>query len=119
MKLHQSRNQRKIAGLFPMLIASLLLMLGPVGCEKTTRISTAAAGHEITAVVSGDHSIDSQTDHGIISSPYGTVTIESSRMKLDDAPWTTIPVKSAVKVKISRGKVLLTAGNITVKRTVN
>ena len=96
-----------------------LLLVTLVACAKSTRISTNAAGHAITAVISGDHSIESHDDHGVITSPYGTVTIEPARIKLDGASWTAIPAGSAVEVRISRGKVSLTAGNVTIKRSQN
>lgn len=103
---------------FRVLPAVLLLFL-LVGCDKSTRISTAAAGHKINAVITGAHSIDTHDDHGVITSPYGTVTIESTRIRLDGGSWTTIPAKSLVEIRISRGKVLLAAGNVSVKRTQN
>lgn len=98
-------------------LPAALLLFTLVGCAKSTRISTKAAGHAITAVISGEHSIESHDDQGVITSPYGTVTIEPARIKLDGASWTPILAGSAVEVRISRGRVSLTAGNVTVKRS--
>jgi hypothetical protein len=105
----------RVAGSF----FALLLIAGLVGCAKATRISTSAAGHEIDLVVSGNHSIESNPVQGVIKSPHGTVTIETNRVRVDNNAWTTIPVRIPVEVHISKGRVLLTAGNVTVKRTVN
>jgi hypothetical protein len=47
------------------------------------------------------------------------VTIEPTRMKVDDADWTAISAGVPVEVKIAKGKVSLTAGSVTIKRTVH
>lgn len=101
------------------ILPAALVLFTLVGCAKTTRISTTAAGHEITAVTTGDHTVDSRDDRGVIQSPYGTVTIESNRVRVDNNAWTAIPEQSPVEVSISRGTVLVTAGRVTVKRTMN
>jgi hypothetical protein len=93
------------------------LMLVITSCMKSTKITANAGGHQIRAVIAGDHSINSQPERGTISSPFGKITIERARVQIDDAPWTTIPEAVPVEVSISKGKVLLTAGSVTVKRT--
>lgn len=95
-----------------------LLMLASTGCTKSTHITTKAGGHQIRAEIVGNHSIDSQPDRGTISSQFGKITIERTRVKFDDAPWTTIPEAAPVKVSISRGKLSLAAGSVTIKRTI-
>jgi hypothetical protein len=100
------------------IVVSFVLLLGMTGCAKSTRISTRAAGHEINAVITGDHSIETQSDQGVISSPFGKVVIERARVKLDDAPWLKIPEDVSVEVKITRSKLWLSAGRVTTSRTI-
>jgi len=95
-----------------------ILMLAVNGCTKSTRVTTSAAGHEINAVIAGNHSIDSQSGQGVITSEFGQITIERTRVKLGDAPWTTIPENVSVEVSISKGKLWLAAGNVTTSRTI-
>jgi len=96
-----------------------LLLLASAGCAKSTHLTTKAGGHEIRADIVGNHSIDTQPERGTISSSYGTVTIERTRVKVDDADWTAIPEGVPVEVSISKGAVRLAAGKVTIKRTVN
>jgi len=96
-----------------------LVMLVIAGCAKSTHLTTKAGGHEIRAEIVGNHSIDTQPERGTISSPYGKITIERARVKFDDSPWTAIPERVPVKVSISKGKLWLAAGSVTVKRTVH
>ena len=98
-------------------LGGLLLVI--TGCTKSTHLTTKAGGHEIRAKIVGNHSIDSQPDQGTISSPYGKITIERARVKFDDSPWTAIPEGVPVEVSISKGKMWLSAGSVTIKRTVN
>jgi PBP1b-binding outer membrane lipoprotein LpoB len=101
-------------------MAALLgLVMLITGCAKSTHVTTKAGGHEIRAEIVGNHSIDTQPDRGTISSSHGTVTIERTRVKVDDADWTTIPEGVPVEVSISKGTVRLAAGKVTIKRTVN
>jgi len=101
------------------MVALLGLVMLITGCAKSTHLTTRAGGHEIRAEIVGNHSIDTQPERGTISSSYGTVTIERTRVKVDDADWTTIPEGVPVEVSISKGTVRLAAGKVTVKRTVN
>ena len=94
------------------------LWLAITGCHQSTRVTTHAAGHEIQAVIAGAHAITSQPDHGTISSPSGKITIEPTRVKLGNAPWTTIPEAVPVEVRMSKGKLWLHAGRVTIKQTV-
>jgi hypothetical protein len=96
-----------------------LLAIGLIGCGKGARISTHAAGHPINVEVTGKHSLESDAERGVIKSAHGTVVIEPTRMRVDDASWTAIEAGIPVEVQIEPGKVLLTAGRVTVKRTVN
>jgi hypothetical protein len=100
-------------------VLAAALIGGLIGCAKSTQISIQAAGHEISVLIAGNHSIESDADRASIRSSYGTVTVESTRMKLDDNPWTTIPADSPVEVRIAKGRVSMKAGNVTVKRTID
>ena len=96
----------------------ILLMLAVTGCTKFTQVKTSAAGHQISATIVGNHSIDSQPSHGTISSPFGNITIERARVKFDENAWTAIPEGVPVKVSISKGKLWLAADRVTIKRTI-
>jgi len=93
------------------------LMLCITGCEKSTHITTNAGGHQIRAVIAGNHSVDGHADRGLISSQYANITIEPTRVKINDAPWTAIPAAASVELSVSKRKAVLTAGPVTVTQT--
>ena len=93
--------------------ATTLLAFVVAGCSKGTHVTTKAAGHEIHAVVSGTHAVDSTADSAVISSEFGAITIERSRLKLGNNKWTKIPEDAEVEVRISKGKLWASAGNVT------
>ena len=99
--------------------ALLSLVMLITGCAKSTYLTTKAGGHEIRAEIVGNHSIDTQPERGTISSPHGIVTIERTRVKVDDADWTAIPEGVPVEVSITKGSVRLAAGKVIIKRTVH
>ena len=103
---------------FTALAMLIVLMLAVTGCNKATHVTTSAAGHQIRAAIEGNHSIESHPNQGVIASPFGKITIERARVQFDDAPWTKIPEGVAVKVSISKHKLFLTAGSVTMKRTI-
>ncbi len=102
-------------------LVAALVVLGLVvaGCAKDTHIVTRMAGHEITAVIQGNHSIATQGPQGKISSQYGKITVERSRVQLDDDGWTKIPEDVPMEVTISRGKIQVTAGPVRITRTTS
>jgi hypothetical protein len=87
------------------------------GCHKSTQIVTSAAGHPITAMVEGTHSVDTQPTGAVIRSEFGKVTIERTRVQLDSVRWTTIPQHVPVRVSISSHKQWLSAGPVTITQT--
>jgi hypothetical protein len=111
-------RQLPICSKFKTSIALIGLLLAITGCMKSTSVTTNAGGHQIRAEIVGNHSIDSQPDQGTISSPFGKITIERTRAKFDDAPWTAIPENVPVRVSIAKGKLWLAAGPVTIKRTI-
>jgi hypothetical protein len=100
------------------LTALISLMLAATGSGKSTHVMTNATGHQINAVIEGDHSIASLPGQGTISSPHGKITVEPSRVKFNDASWTTIPEAVPMEVKISKRTLWLAAGPVTVKQNV-
>ena len=60
--------------------------------------------------------MDTQPERGTISSPFGHITIERTRVKFDDAAWTAIPEGVPVKVNISKGTLWLAAHRSTPPR---
>lgn len=99
------------------LIALAVLATGIVGCTKATRITTNAAGHPVTARIEGSHSIDTQGERGVIVGEYGKVTIERTRMQLNDSPWTKIPENASLELVLSKHKISATTGSITVSHS--
>ncbi len=94
-------------------------MLFAIGCARDTHIVTRMAGHQITAVIQGNHSIESQGPQGKISSQFGRVTIERARVQLDNDGWTKIPEDVPMEVTISRRKIHVTAGSVRITRTTS
>jgi hypothetical protein len=104
----------------PALVAALAVLVWvAVGCAKATHIVTRMAGHQITAVIQGNHSIETQGPQGKISSQFGKITIERARVRLDDDGWTKIPEDVPLEVTISRGKIHVTAGSVRITRTTS
>lgn len=112
------REPRRLVRHVSHIIALGLLMTGIAGCTKTNRITTNAAGHPISARIQGTHSIDTQGDRGVIASEFGKVTIERTRMQVNDSPWTKIPEGVSIEVTLSKGHLSVTTGSITVSHTV-
>ncbi len=98
-------------------LSAVGLLFAMTGCHKSTHIVTSAAGHPITAVVEGNHSVDTQPTGAVIRSQFGKVTIERDRVQFDAARWTTIPEDVPVKISISNHKQWLTAGPVTITQT--
>jgi hypothetical protein len=99
--------------------AFVVLVLAAAGCAKSTHIATRMAGHQITAIIQGNHSIESEGPQGMISSQFGKITVERSRVRLDDDGWTKIPEDVPLEVTISRGKIHVTAGSVRITRTTS
>ena len=109
-------NMNKIPATFGAL-ASLALLLTLTACGKSTLVSTNAAGHAISAELEGNHSIDAQTNRAIISSRFGSVTIEPARVRIDGAPWTRIPKGAPVELSISKHRTRVSAGPVLIVAT--
>jgi hypothetical protein len=98
-------------------VLMLTLLLALSGCHKSTNISTNGAGHAISAVLEGAHSIDTREDRALIAGDFGKITIESARVRLGDGPWTKIPEQVPISVGIFKHKRWVTAGRVSVKET--
>ncbi|MGH7967387.1 MAG: hypothetical protein ACREIC_01535 [Limisphaerales bacterium] len=88
-----------------------------VGCHRSTSISLHSAGHPISVLVEGNHSIDTEATGAVIRTEHGSIWIERTRATLDGSHWIRIPEGVAVRVGISRHKEWLTAGNVSVRQT--
>ena len=97
--------------------ALALQLLAMTGCTKSERITTSAAGHEITLIIKGDHHIESHPSQGIISGDWGRIIIEPTRVQIDQGAWSQIPQNVPMNVSISQWKQTVSAGNVTIKRT--
>ena len=98
-------------------LSALSLLLVLTGCDRSTRISTNAAGHAISAEIVGTHSIDSKTDRAVIDGEFGQITVERARVRLKDGPWTKIPENVPVTVGIARHTRWVTAGGVSIKES--
>ena len=107
----------KIPSTLSRTVLILTLLLALTACSKSTRVSTNAAGHEISAALEGDLSIDSQTDRALIASEFGKIIVEAARVRLGDGPWTKIPERVPVSVGIAKHKRWVTAGGVSIKES--
>ena len=107
----------KISVTFLRTVTLLALLLALSACAKSSKITTKAAGHAITATLEGTHSINTEGDRAVITSEFGKVTIEAARMQIGDSPWTKIPEQVPVSLGISKHKRWVTAGGVSVKES--
>lgn len=98
-----------------LIVLSLLLLL--TGCHRSVRIALHSAGHSITVFVEGDHSIDTSPTGAVIRTQYGDVSVERSRVKLNELDWVAIPADVPVSVGISKHKRWLKAESVTIRQT--
>ena len=94
-------------------------LLAVAGCNRATVVNTQAGGHQIRTIVAGNLSIQSQPESATITTAFGTVTIERTRVRISGAPWNSIPEAVPVELRISKGRIALTAGRVTIKQTIN
>jgi hypothetical protein len=94
-------------------------LLAVSGCGHSTVINTQAGGHQIRAVIAGNHSLNSQPESATITSAFGTVTVERTRVQIGSAPWNKIPEAVPVELSMSKGRIALTAGSVTIKQTIH
>ena len=104
---------------FPLIASFAFASLLVAACDKSPTTTIHAAGHVITAQIAGTPSIDSHPTHAVIGGSGGTVTIESTRARIDDVPWTAIPADAPVTVNIRKHKVSVKAGAVTIERTIS
>src|SRR5437588_504067 len=69
----------KTASLLTPLVAALAVALVSTGCDKRSHIKTTGAGHQITADIQGQVSVESGTNQTVIVSQFGSVMIERGR----------------------------------------
>lgn len=98
-------------------LAGVLLVFS--GCGHSSVIDTKAGGHQIRAVIAGELSINSQPEGVTITSAFGTVTVERTRVQIGSGPWSMIPEAVPVELRMSKGKIALTAGSLTIRQTIN
>ena len=89
------------------------------GCGHSIVFNNQTGGHRIRATIAGNHSINSQPDRATFSGAFGRVTVERARVQIGSAPWNMIPEAAPVELRISKGKIALTAGAVTIKQTIN
>ncbi len=98
-------------------ISLVALFIALAGCKNSTRISTHAAGHEITVQIEGNHSLETLTDRAVITGEFGKITVERARVQLGDGPWNKIPEAVPMTVGILKHKSWVTAGGVSIKET--
>ena len=87
-------------------------------CATATHLETSGGGHQILAAVDGSHTIESHETHATIASHSGAVTVERTRARIADGPWTTIPEHAPVRIRLSKHVVSIRAGSVTISRTI-
>ena len=98
-------------------IVTLALLLTLSACTKSTKVSTKAAGHAITATLEGSHAVSTEGDRAVITSEFGKITIEAARLQIGDGPWTKIPEGVPVSLGISKHRRWATVGGVSVKES--
>lgn len=97
-----------------------LALLTVTACTRAPEISTAAAGHAITADIKGHGTkVEALPERGVLGSEFGQVTIERARMRVGELAWVKIPENVPASVTIRQGKVVLKAGGVSVAETVS
>jgi hypothetical protein len=109
------RSNRRCFLAAALLVSSLLLF---AGCVHPSQFETTGGGHRIFARVEGPHVVESHATHAVISSPFGVVTIEHNRARIDQGSWEKIPENVAVEMRITKHKVSIHAGAVTITRTM-
>ena len=81
---------------------------GPSGCGKSTLLSILGL---LDSPTSGSYELRGEP---VANLNYA----QRARVKFDESAWTAIPEGVPVKVSISKGKLWLAAGRVTIKRTI-
>jgi hypothetical protein len=77
---------------------------GKPQAAKRTHLLTVAAGHEVELVTDGVASIDTQAAQSVISSPFGPITVEYSRVLRGTNVLGTIPVGVPIQIDLSTSR---------------
>jgi hypothetical protein len=99
------------------LLMIVLLLVLPA-CSKTSHITTTAPGHKVTGAIQELTSVDNQAGQTVITSQFGTITIERNRVLFNGAEWTTIPADAALELTLTKHKRSLTTSSKTTRKTV-
>ncbi len=99
-------------------LSAVAFLLTLTACRRSAHVSTHSAGHEISAEIEGNHSVDNQTNRAVFTSEFGTITVESNRVRLGEGPWTKIPEAVPLDLGISKHKRWVTADGVSVRVSV-
>lgn len=105
---------RLVGTMFAVAAAFLL-----AACDPVTEVSLQAAGHETTVRFQGTHAIENHPQQAVLRGEFGTVTIEQTRIRLEGLDWVAIPADAPVTVNIKRHRMKLSAGPVSMERTIN
>jgi hypothetical protein len=94
-----------------------LLAFSLVGCRPGNSVSFEAAGHSVSASIRGKHVLKTTPDRAVLEGDFGRVTIERSRVQVDDGQWVKIPTDTSIRLEASPRKIQLAAGNVTTMRS--
>jgi hypothetical protein len=111
----KTRNWRRpfVVSLQAFILASTL-----TGCREAEHVIFNGVGHEISADIEGTHSIDAQLTQAVISSQFGKVTVERSRVRVDESQWVAIREDVPVTVRLFEHKLTINAGRVSIARTI-
>jgi hypothetical protein len=104
---------------FTLVVLLAAFVAAGTGCHGTKQVVTMAAGHTITAEIAGNHSIEAEPTHAVVKGQFGQVTVERERIRIDANEWVAIAADVPVAVSIQRHKLRVSAGRVTVERTMS
>ncbi|MEO6003664.1 MAG: hypothetical protein ABIZ04_24600 [Opitutus sp.] len=108
------RNSRPLFA--PLL--GFFLTLNMTGCTDARRVTLTAVGHEVSADIEGTQSVDDQPTQTVISSQFGKVMVERSRVRVEGLQWAAIAEHVPIAVKIFEHKLTVKAGGVFIARTI-
>lgn len=114
--MNSSFRQKTLIASRSYLFAALLALVA-MGCRPGKSVSFEAAGHSVSASIRGDHALETTPDRAVLQGTFGRVTIERSRVQVDDGQWVKIPDDTSIRLEASPRKIWLAAGNVTTTRS--
>jgi hypothetical protein len=103
---------------FRHLLAVALFLVTVTGCNRGSRITTSAPGHQVTVYAKGNVSICTQPNQTVIVAGPDQIMIERLRVLRNGVLWTTIPDGSSVSIRLGRNERSISAIAETASRSM-